>query len=258
MAPGAGESIYLWMYRQGLSRRPLEEVVAEVALGGNSIRPKDISNYWNGWYRHDVVFGNAAAVPMQSMHTGPLPYKRYPKHPYAGLPERSDCWVPCNSDNKPMIRWGSRCMTLTDARALSGQVYLAENMLGAQRIVIDVDGDHGDDLDIETLRFFSRYMDMTSCHVKPDIVLDWFAERNIEWAGDLHTTLLPTSYHLTFGVDRIIPTMHFPKAHVDIIGNKRNSLRYFKNKRFNGLPPLVMDDQIWGEIMGYIEERSFR
>lgn len=257
MVPGPNESIYLWMYRQGLRQRPLDEVVMDLVLNGHDIRAKDVRNYWNGWYRHNLYHGEGRAMmaPEQLIKPGPLRYSDYPKHPFLGKPEFLNCFVPCNADNKPMIKWGNGTISLSDAKAWPGCAYLAENMRGAQRIVIDVDGDHGDDLDLGAIAFFARYMDRTCCHSKPEMVFDWTVEHGGEWVGDLAVADLPVSYHLTFGVDRVIPTMHFPKAHVDIVGNRVNSLRYFKNKEYNGLPPLMMDDAIWDEIMGFIEGR---
>lgn len=258
----------MWMYRQGLMQRPIGDVVLDCMMEGHDIRPKDLRNYWNGWYRHDLYFGSGenwdcqqgqvlpGAFLRQRMDGQVLGYSDYPKHPYVGKPEVQNCFVPCSAGNKPLIKWSIGTMSLSDARAYPGCVYLAENMKGAQRIVIDIDGDHGGDIDMETIEFFSKWIDATCCHAKPDIVADWYMEHE----GYIHMNLckaeLPVSYHLTFGVDRVIPTMHFPAAHVDIIGNKRNSLRYFKNKSYNGLPPLKMDDDIWNEIMDYIERRG--
>lgn len=260
MVPGPGESIYLWMYRQGLRQRPLDQVVMDLMATGHSIRPKDLRNYWNGWYRHDLYHGESKTViaPEQVLKSGPLRYTDYPPHPYMGKPEILNCFVPCGGDNRPLIRWSRGTMSLADARAWPGCAYLAENMKGAQRIVIDVDGDHGGDLDLQVIEFFDRYRETTCCHTKPNIVFDWYMEHGEHWCGELYEACLPTSYHLTFGVDRVIPTMHFPKAHVDIVGNRANSLRYFKNKVYNGLPPLMMSEEIWDEVMDFIEEMERR
>lgn len=266
MIPKPGQSIYMWMYRQGLQQRPIEDVVMDCILEGHDIRNKDMRNYWNGWYRHDLYFkhGGDACHPDEGIAGMPerlaaytaLDWEDYPEHPYLGKPEVQNCFVPCNGDNRPMVKWGRGTMTLADARAWPGCVYLAENMKGAQRIVIDVDGDHGGGLDIETIEFFSRWMDLTCCHSKPELVADWYLEHEGYIHMNLHTAELPVSYHLTFGVDRVVPTMHFPAAHVDVIGNRRNSLRYFKNKVYNGLPPLRMTGEIWDEVMDFIERRG--
>lgn len=260
MIPGPGESIYMWMYRQGLRGRALPDVVMDCMFSGHAIRPKDLRNYWNGWYRQDMHSGGRSAciAPDSLLGRSPGPWESYPEHPYKGKPEYQNCFVPCSAENKPLVKWSKGTMSLADAKAWPGSVYLAENMRGAQRIVIDIDGDHGDSLDLDIIRFFDRYRGITCCHEKREIVFDWFCDHEDGWAGDLHTAELPVSYHLTFGVDRVVPTMHFSKAHVDIIGNARNSLRYFKDKRYNGLPPLMMTPEIWEEITDFIGDMERR
>ena len=52
--------------------------------------------------------------------------------------------------------------------------------------------------------------------------------------------------------------MHFPKAHIDIIGNQVNSLRYLKTKSWNGMVPMRMTAKIWNEITDYIKIRNER
>ena len=259
MVPDPGESIYFWMYRQGLRQRPLEKVTIDLMMNGHTIRPKDLRNYWNGWYRRKLGVSTTIDQPMRWLHKqGPMRWSEYPMHPFRGKPEYQNCFVPCSAENKPLVKWSRGTMSLADAKAWPGSVYLAENMRGAQRIVIDIDGDHGDGLDLDIIRFFDRYRGITCCHEKREIVFDWFCDHSDGWAGDLHTAELPVSYHLTFGVDRVVPTMHFSKAHVDIIGNARNSLRYFKDKRYNGLPPLMMTPEIWEEITDFIGEMERR
>lgn len=254
----------MWMFRQGLRHRPLEKVLAECELGGHQVRRKDLQNYMNGWYRHELYFGDDCMVDRSANmidRTGrstAMRYGSYPEHPYLDMPEIEQRWVPCSRENKPMIKWSNGCMSLSSAKAFNGCRYLAENLRGTRLMVIDVDGDHGDELDLDALRFFDKWRGVTCCHEKPSIVFDWYAENADGWCGDLHTACLPTSYHLTFEVDRVIPTMHFPAAHVDIVGNMRNSLRYFKNKTYNGLPPMRMDESTWDEIMDHIDRRERR
>ena len=50
--------------------------------------------------------------------------------------------------------------------------------------------------------------------------------------------------------------MHFPEAHIDIVGNRRNSLRYMKDKRWNGLQPIEMTDEIWHELQEFVKNRK--
>ena len=253
IAPPSGQSVYLWMYRKGLAMAPLNEVTAAAILAGHTLRGKDVRNYWNGWYRR-LLYGSAPVGSLLTTQQGraPLAYDDYPEHPFLGLPEIANRWVPCNRDNRPMIKWGRGCMTLTDARSMSGCEYVAENLRGTRLMVIDVDGDHGGALDVDALRFFARWRDETCCHDKRRLVLDATEEEQY----DLSTMALPTSYHLTFYTDRVIPTMHFPAAHVDVIGNQRNSLRYFKDKLWNGIPPMPMTAETWDDIFDWIERRQ--
>lgn len=254
MCPGSGESIYLWMYRQGLSMRPLSEVLAEAVMAGHDVRQKDVRNYWNGWYRHDLYFSgrDATSIIMPSASSGVPSYDSLPDSPYLGMPEITCRYVPCSEENRPLIKWGRGCLSMVDAVSWPGCHYLAENLRGTRLVVIDVDGDHGGGLDVETLRFFAYWRDETCCHDKPDLVLDHVPPE----CYDLSVKALPTSYHLTFTTTKVIPTMHFTRAHVDVIGNQRNSLRYFKNKSFNGIPPMPMDSETWGRIFDYVEGRQ--
>ena len=238
------DSIYFWMYTQGLKHVPFEEIETACAMAGKEIRAKDRENYWNGFYRSDL-YGKAESNVFE-LHRNPgnsqsvsqsffdLPYSDYPQHPYLELPEISNRWVPCSKENKPLVKWGNGCMSLADAKAYRSQVYLAENLKGCKIIVIDCDGDHGDGVDNETVNFLNQWFYHTHCIYKDNRL----------------------SFHLTFAVDKVIPTMHFPYAHIDVVGNRANSLRYFKNKKWNGLQPMPMTDGIWEQLKGYIRYRK--
>lgn len=246
-------SIYFWMYEQGLKHVSAQEVVDAVYRAGKDIRPKDMENYWSGWYRSSLYRDDdpwkiiRKTIPVSSQFFS-LDYSQYPMHPWLDKPDVADRWVPCNSANKPMIKWGQGCMSYADACAYPGQVYLAENMKATRQIVIDCDGDHdAGRLDMATIRFLLQYASQTHCIWKPKMVN--------EYEGGEDGPAVPASFHLTFQVDRVIPTFHFPYAHIDIIGNKENSLRYFKNKHDNGLAPIQMTDGIWRELRGFIERR---
>ena len=248
-----GESIYFDMYKWGLRHIPLDTIELDCAFAGVQIRDKDYRNYWNGWHNSSLYDGPASddvfvLCPRWSREPGASEefvqgkhYWTYPENPFKGLPEIENRWVPCNADNKPMIQWSKGCMTMGDAVALSRQKYLAENLKGTHLIVIDCDGNHGDELDWETMWFLNRWRDDTHCIVKPG-----------------YDTEIPQSFHLTFTTDRVIPTMHFPWAHIDIVGNRRNSLRYWKNKKWNGLAPAEMTAGRWAELQDYINRRRER
>ena len=120
-------------------------------------------------------------------------------------------------------------------------------MKGTHTIVIDCDGDHEEPWDWETIDFLWRYTDMTHSIFKTE----W---RNPSYMG--HILRVPPSFHLTFKTDRVIPTMHFPYAHIDIVGNRRNSLRYWKNKKWNHREPIPMTSDLWSELKQYIKYRK--
>ncbi len=241
------ESIYFWMYEQGLKHVDLHEIELACLNADKYIRQKDYENYWNGYYRSDLYCGPGRDdIWMLKKHRDlaattkvfeQLSYFEYPVHPYAGMPEVNNRWVPCNNDNKPMIKWGNGCMTLADCVAYPGQKYLAENLKGTQMLVIDCDGNHGDPWDWDTIEFLGKFKDITHCIKKPGFMIS-------------------PSFHLTFRTDRIIPTMHFPYAHIDIVGNRRNSLRYWKNKEWNGKEPVYMTSDIWDVLRDYIKARK--
>lgn len=138
-------------------------------------------------------------------------------------------FVPCNKDGIPIIKWSNGCYNLNDANALVHSKYIGENLKGCPFIVIDIDGDHGDKINQEVIDCFWDYAYIT--HTLAKLING-----------------KPVSYHLTFLVDKVIPTMHFHKACVDIIGNNSNGIRYFKDKLWNNKPPLRMDALIWKEI----------
>ena len=243
-------SIYYWMYENGLKRIDIREIEAACSMAGVEIRKKDYQNYMNGWYRSDL-YGSPKSIFDLQMKKRPAPassdyftkeYSDYPMHPYADIEyEIDNRYVPCNKNNKPMMKWGEGCLLREDAEAMPGQVYLAENLKGCKFIVIDCDGDHEEGkLDLRTMQFLDYYRHLTASMDKPAPM--WFST--------------PVSFHLAFKVDRIIPSMHFLKAHIDICGNKENQLRYFKNKLWNHREMIPMTDEIWRDIRNYIKERE--
>lgn len=244
-------SIYLWMYDQGLKGTPIEEIVNECRLSGVTIREKDFQNYYNGLGKRTIKMHSSIfdIPPSKRKSYYDLDYSQYPMKPFNDYPDTEDRWVPCSKDNKPMIKWGDGCLKKEEAEAFKDQVYLAENLIGGHRIVIDCDGDHDANLDLETIEFFWQFSQITEVYRKPKDCIDYGI--TIDEFIDL-----PASFHLTFYVDRVIPTMHFPHAHIDIIGNKKNSLRYFKNKKCNNMPLCIMNDQIWSVIREYIRSRD--
>ena len=249
-------SLYYWCYTMGLKHVDLTELAGSVALSGKELREKDIQNYWNGWYRSDTgskpVFSIGKTAVRQREYWD-MRWTDYPIHPYLGMPEFEQRWVPCDDTLRPLIRWSEGCMQKVDAECMRGCSVLGENMLATKMIVIDCDGDHDKEmLDLDAIRYLSRFIPQTHSLAKPKTVSEYgplpFGAEDIAYQ--------PASFHLTFAVDRVVPTMHFPKAHIDIVGNKRNSLRFWKNKVWNGLEPTPMTDEIWESIKQYIRSKE--
>ena len=252
-------SIYFWMYSMGLRHIPYDEVANGLVAEGIEIRQKDEQNFWNGWYNSDLYHGDGRddLTLLKPRRSGKFvgtqflttKWKDYPVHPYLGLPEVENRWVPCSDRNKPLIKWSNGCMGIQEARLWPWSVYLAENLKGTQHIVIDCDGDHGKDLDMETIDFLWRWSDLTHRMDKPKPIA---AYPGYEASCDFR----PASFHLTFSVDKVVPTMHFPESGIDIVGNRANSLRYMKDKIWNGKPMAPMTEDLWAELQAYVRSRK--
>lgn len=245
MDPVPEGSIYFWMYTQGLKGLDLDDLLWELAAHGKAVRQKDVDNYWNGVHRSNVYRSGTFDIRPKVHDATPsrrfedMTLLEYPGHPYGDeVPEISERWVPCNAANKPMIKWGRGCMSKVDAESMIGQVYLAENLKGTRMIVLDFDGDHDEAVDWETVCFGHALHELsgTLMHSRP---------------GEI----TPVSFHLTFSTNRIIPTMHFPEARIDVVGNKENSLRYFKNKRPDKNPIKPMTGEVWDLLRDYVRKR---
>lgn len=247
-------SIYKWMYSEGLKHTPLDELEREIYAAGKEIRPKDYANYQRGWERSDRCGDNYnstrlhPAPPTPSVAFTSKPWDEYPVHPYRNLPEIDKRWVPVGPDVKPMIKWSVNCLYKWDAESVLGMASLAENMCMTQMIVVDCDGDHGYGLDMETIDYLWQYANRTHLLSKRKMICEYDGyESSLDFR--------PASFHLTFKVDRLIPTMHFPECNMDIIGNQTNSLRYRKDKVWNGLEPLTMTPTIWTDLQDYVRRR---
>ena len=248
-------SLYFWCYTQGLKHADFGKLTQAVAMAGRNLRDKDVQNYWNGWYRSSL-YGPQNQYDMfvlhhsnQALEFQASKLEDYPLNPYWDQPEIEERWVPCNKDNKPMIKWGNGCLSREDAEAYRQQVYLAENLKGGKLIVVDCDGDHDAELDLALVAFLYRFTDRTHALFKPKLITDYPGYEG----SNMH---MPASFHLTFMTDRVIPTMHFPKAHIDIIGNRANSLRYLKNTIWNGVQPRMLTPNIWEQIQEFVERRN--
>lgn len=241
-------SVYFWMYEQGLKHTNLDLIMSSMISHGRQLRDKDIQNYWNGWY--NALYRKRDLLDLSLPTRVPKPYKDFRPHPCSAYPDPIQVWVPCDKDNRPMIKWGNGCLSIEDAMQFKGCIYLAENMYMTKRIVIDIDGDHDEgNLDLDTIAFGSEWITKTHCIAKTTAVKEQMPD-----APD-YLLSKPVSFHLTFTTDKLIPTMHFPYAHIDVIGNARNSLRYYKTKEYNKLSAMPMTDDIWKSLIDYLERR---
>ena len=236
-------SIYYWMYTQGLKQVPYSEVELALRNAGKIIRQKDQDNYWNGYHNSTLYRSDPLAVPKKPVcHAGKYPkLSEFELNPLRSLPVIKNRWVPCNKDNKPMIKWSNGCLPHSEAVAKKGMRYLAENLKGTRRIVIDFDIEHGDERDeglAELARTFLESM-RYCCHVRMD--------------GDKIASM-----HVSFETDRLIPTTHHPEAKIDILGNAGNQLRYFKTKQWNGIKDTWLTDAEWNLITNYLIAKEVR
>lgn len=251
-------SIYFWMYEQGLKHVPLAAVEWAVRLAGKDIRRKDAENYWRGWQNSDLrstthdIFAVNIKAPTAYEEYISREWRDYPPHPYAGYPDIVQRWVPCNQDNKPMIKWvQDGCLSKIDASCFPHSVYLGENLKGCQFIVIDCDGDHELPLDLRTIAFLQEFGRDTQVLSKPKAIKEYegYEDTGIDE---------PASFHLVFRVDRLVKTVHCPWCHIDILGNAGNQLHYLKNKSWNGLEPQWMTPQKWEFLKSYIRKRRMQ
>ena len=256
MDPVPDGSIYFWMYVQGLKHVPFEDVLDAVRAAGKDVRQKDYQNYQNGWYnssynydRDDWAFTVRPVSPTPAYFK--LGYEDYEKF----VPSKPrNRWVPCNAECKPLFKWSEGQLSKHEALQYPGVKFIGENLKGTNLVVFDVDGDHdADAIDVDLIKFFSKYICTTHCIMKPKRVGEYGPQ---DVAPNDPVMDLPSSFHLTFQVDRLIPTMHFMSAHLDIIGNKVNGMRYWKNKVWNGHQPVPMTPEIWKDIRDWVERRT--
>lgn len=234
-------SPYYGMYHCGYYGVPIEDCIAKCQRNGIAIRKKDLDSYNDGVFKRGMgqVVRDGQLVNVQDIQPG-MPFEQmkledFPKFPigWVGTERR---FFPCTPDNRPMQKWGwSKDFTpelyiRADAKALSPCGWVGQNMLYQKFIVFDIDGrGHGAD-DLEVIAFGNQFRDQTFTVEDPK---------------------KPGSFHLYFATDRLIPVRHFPWAKLDLMGNAVNAAVYFKNKVGNGVPMMVLDENIWDAMIKY-------
>lgn len=94
-------SIYMAMYRWGLSGIEPDVVESELLSAGKDIREKDWQNYWNGRKKHvfrteQQKFWKQPMLPVSTLEDKLKPYENYDRITNEWLLfERTDRYVPC-------------------------------------------------------------------------------------------------------------------------------------------------------------------
>lgn len=253
--PVPQESIYLWMYSAGLYAVPEQELFSLLIQAGKEVRQKDIDNYHRGLsnsyqasaYHDERRYDSRAGWRINQGKTVSfceLNLNRFERSD--DLHDYEARWVPCNHENKPMVQWSQTLMTREEASNYPGAYYLAETLVDTPFIVLDIDGDHGGRLHLDLINAFKDLIPKTHCLFKQKFV------GQCAQVTDPSLASAPTSFHLMFYTDRVIPTKHFINACVDLLGNKKNQLRYRKTKVWNGVYPAKLDAETWRYAMDYI------
>lgn len=244
-----GESPYFAMYTAGIKGIPFEDVSSYLQRINVGIRNKDIEQWRNGYFKHQVKRGNSSLNPypndtnhiMYKMRTiEDIKFYEFPLYPdeWTGTEQR---FFPCSKDNRPLVRWGWKenfspeLYDRASAKALSPCGWIGQNMLYQKFIVIDIDGVGHGVVDEKTIEFGNRFKNYTMCYEDPN---------------------KQGSFHLYFHTNRIIPVKHFPHAKIDLMGNAVNAAVYFKNKISNGVDPALLTEDIWKELIAYQKERK--
>lgn len=244
-----GESPYMAMYTAGLKGIPIEEVDNYLRLINVPIRMKDIEQWRNGYFKHQMRTTSCSLNPISDVHNIKL-RSSIDETKFYNLPLYPDEWIgteqrffPCTNDNRPMVRWGWKpdfypeLYDKASAKALSPCGWIGQNMLYQKFIVIDIDGVGHGVIDERTIEFGNRFKNYTLTYEDPQ---------------------KQGSFHLYFKTNRIIPVKHFPHAKIDLMGNAVNAAVYFKNKLPNGKDPELLTEDIWNELIAYQKERKTR
>ena len=122
--------------------------------------------------------------------------------------------------NNTTLKGSEQTLTYKEANSYPNKIYVAEQLKGSNRILIDCDSK-------ETVELFLEYKDKTESYYSP------------------------SSMHLVFITDKIIPSQRYHK--LDIQGNKTLSLRHIKdNKIANNLEPIPLTQEVLDTVANYV------
>lgn len=250
-----GESPYVSMYTAGRTGYTIEEVVGYCSSIGIPLRQKDVTNWENGHFvwqvdgqtknlnpggKGNIIASTAPIMATSGKVVEDTHLDEFPTMPdgWKGTTKR---FFPCTAENRPMMQWGwkpnfvPQLMTMTDAKVLSPCGWVGQNMLYQPFIVVDIDGAGHGERDQDVINFGRLFQNET-------MVMEDPAKEG--------------SFHLYFATNHLIPVRHYPHAKIDLMGNAVNAAVYLKNKRSNGIQPLVLTDEIWQLIMNYQRKRK--
>ncbi len=247
-----GESPYFAMYKAGLRGVLLPKLIAYCEKLNIPLRDKDIANWRNGFFKKSMnQLGAQSSRGTLGLHqindTAFLSLSNFKSLPEGWV--TSDIrWFPCSSTNKPLVQWGhpssmadikngkrAQLYTREDAKALSPCGWVGQNLYRQLFFVIDIDGVGHGTIDEKVIEFGEKYKRLTNVYEAPE---------------------KPGSFHLYFKTNLLIPRRCFPFAKLDIIGNAVNSACYMKNKVSNHMPMMELTQEVWDDIMNYIQERK--
>lgn len=240
-----GESPYFGMYNAGLAGVPFELISNYLGMIGVPIRFKDIQNWKDGMFRHQMHYDSDVIKPERCVTQTGVSFEQAKLEDFPMYPQNWTTterrFFPCTSDNRPMGKWGWRkgfipeLYDYASAKALSPCGWVGQNMLYQRFIVVDIDGVGHGQTDEAVIAFGNKYKQFTRSYEDPSKV---------------------GSFHLYFSTDRIIPVKHFPWAKLDLMGNAVNAAVYMKNKISNNLPMIPLTNNIWQEIISYTNSRK--
>lgn len=239
----ANQSPYMAMFQAGIKGIPFTECVDYCTRLGLPLREKDARAYSEGANkraRQGSCLNPIVQTPSLSVKLTTTKLADLPSYPY-GWTEEHKRWFPCTASNTPMQKWGYKpgsiptLHTRQEAIALSQTGLVGQNLYAQPIVVIDIDGVGHGDTDTQAIQWGRKYSGITECWENP-------AKQG--------------SFHLYFTTDRKVPIGHYPYAKIDLMGNATNAAVYTKEKQSNGLPRILLTDEIWLDLQEYIKLRK--
>jgi hypothetical protein len=237
----ANQSPYFAMYTTGLMGVNDIELSDHLDYLHIPYRKKDWDNYHNGIAKRGINSTHGILhLQEPSEVKAPIEYdfSEFEHQDWWGTDRR---WFPCNDEGIPLIKWGyaedytPELYTEAEAKALSHTGLVGQNLYMQPFIVLDIDGVGHGVCDEQVIEFGNKYRDLTEMWEDPN---------------------KPGAFHLYFVTDKIVPTMHFAHAKLDLLGNRCNQVCYKKAKVSNKQTRLEFNAKIWNDIQSYVQERK--